>query len=680
MRRLLVFLFATYTTAVFSQEIPAKEIDIQQLLDELISYQDEDLNYEELYENYLQLLQQPLNLNTASAEQLRSVYILSENQVQELIAYRKEQGKLLSLYELQTLPSFDLQTIQKIAPFVTVSDPTRLTKTLIDNILHNKNNYLLLRYERTLQQREGFAALDSQKQFLGARDKYYMRFRTSMPNDFSMGFTVEQDAGESFRWNPSAHHYGTDFISFHLQAQNKGIVKNLIVGDYQLQAGQGLLCGGTFSTGKGGETISTIRKSNLLGLPYTSADENYYLRGFTTTLSLPKNFFLTTFFSSTRRDANRHADSSRQYVSSLLTTGLHRNAAELDDRKALGETIMGGILQYNHKALDVGLIHQYIHYDHPLVREPSAYNQFTFSGSSNTNYSLYTNYTYHNFTFFTEAAMSSSGGKAWVLGTLGSLTNKLELSLLYRNYQRNFHSFYANSFSEATLPQNEEGFYWGLKYRLHSKIQFAGYMDLFRFPWLRYRSYSPSVGHEWLLRFHYQPSKTVTFTTQFREEEKQRNLSMESTLYQTAMGKKQSLFLHADYSLGPVVRMKSRLQFSTFTMDRETSQGMTAFQDITLDFRKLSISGRYALFDTDDYDNRQYVYEKNVWLAYSLPAYSGKGIRTYLVVQYAINQYFTCWLRYAHVRFHDEQSIGSGMDAIADNERNDVSLQLRIKL
>lgn len=680
MKQLLAFLFATCTSVVFSQEIPAKEIDIQQLLDELISYQDEELNYEELYENYLQLLQQPLNLNTATAEQLRSLYILSESQVQEFISYRRENGKLLSLYELQTLPSFDLATIQKVAPFVTVSYPTPLTKTLLDNILHNKNNYLLLRYEHTLQQKEGFTALDSQKQFLGARDKYYMRFRTAMPNDFSVGFTIEQDAGESFLWKPTSQHYGADFISFHFQAQNKGIVKNIILGDYQLQAGQGLLCGGTFSTGKGGETISTIRKANLLGLPYTSADENYYLRGLTTTISLPQNFYLTTFFSSTKRDANLHADSSSQYVTSLLTTGLHRNAAELNDRKALGETILGGILQYNHKALDVGFIHQYLQYQHLLLRTPSTYNQFEFSGSTNTNYSVYTNYTHHNFTFFTEAAMSSSGGKALVVGTLGSLTKKLEVSFLYRNYQRNFYSFYANCFSESTLPQNEEGFYWGLKYRIANKIQVASYVDLFRFPWLRYRSYSPSVGHEWLFRFHYQPSKTITFTTQFREEEKQRNLSDESTLYQTAMGKKQSLFLHADYSLGPVVKMKSRVQFSTFTMDRETSQGMMAFQDITLDFRKLSISGRYALFDTEDYDNRQYVYEKNVWLAYSLPAYSGKGIRSYLVVQYTINQHFTCWLRYAHVRFHDQQSIGSGLNAIAGNERNDVSLQLRIKL
>jgi hypothetical protein len=680
MRRLLLILFVMGTSVALSQEILRKEVDIQQILDELISYQDEELNYEELYENYLQLLQQPLNLNTASVEQLRALYILSESQVQEFIAYRNEQGKLLSVYELQTLPSFDLPTIQKIAPFITVSDPTPFATSFINNLLHNDNNYLLLRYERTIQEKEGFVSMDPQKQFLGDRNKYYMRFRTSMPNDFSVGFTAEQDAGESFRWKPTSQHYGADFISFHLQTQNKGIIKNLILGDYQLQVGQGLLCGGTFSTGKGGETISTIRKSNLLGMPYTSADENHFLRGFTTTLSLPKNFFLTTFLSSTRRDANRNADTVNRHVSSLLTTGFHRNAAELEDRKALSETMVGGLLHLNYKALDAGYIHQYIQYNHPLMRAPSAYNQFSFFGRSNTNQSIYTNYTYHNFTFFSEAAISSGGGKALVVGTLGSLSKKVDVSLLYRNYQRNFYTFYANSFSESTVPQNEKGFYWGIKYHAHSRVQVASYVDLFIFPWLRYRSYSPSVGHEWLLRFHYQPSKSITFTTQYRQEEKQRNRIGESTLYQTAQGKKQSLFLHADYSLGPVVKMKSRLQYSTYSLDGQNTQGMTAFQDITVDFGKLSISGRYALFDTEDYDNRQYVYEKNVWLAYSMPAYSGKGIRTYLLVQYTLHQHVTCWVRYAQVRFHDQQSIGSGLDKIINNQRNDISLQVRVKI
>lgn len=662
-----------------AQQAPRKEVDIQQLLDELISYQDEDLNYEELYENYLQLLSQPLNLNTATVEQLRSLYLLSELQIQELITYRKEHGKLLSEYELQVLPSFDPTTLERLLPFISVTNAS-LNKSLLKKVVSNKNNYLILRYERVLQTKEGFVASDSQKLFLGSRDKYYTRFRTSNPNDFSLGFTAEQDAGEAFRWSPSTRHYGVDFLSFHLQVQNKGILKNLLVGDYQLQAAQGLVCGGTFSTGKGGESISTVRKSNLLGLPYTSASENSYLRGFTLSLTLPKHFLFTPYFSRTYRDATRQLDSNTPHITSLQTTGLHRNTEEIQDRKTFGETIVGGILSFQHNSLDAGIIHQSIHFDYPLVRDQNLYNHFSFSGKSNTNYSAYLNYSYQNFTLFTEAARSMNHGNALIIGTLGSLSSHVDIALLYRNYQRNFYSFYANSFSESSTPQNEKGFYYGMKYRANKKVQFAGYIDFFEFPWLRFRSYSPSTGHEWLLRFHYQPGRTIAFTMQLREEEKQRNLGGEGALYQTAPGTKHSLFFNADYAVNSIVQMKTRLQFSDYTLENTTTRGMTMFQDVTLDFGKIKISGRYALFDTDDYDNRQYVYEKDVWLAYSFPAYAGKGVRNYLMIQYDLSKHITCWLRYAHLRLHIEDSIGSGLDLIEGSTRDDIKFQLRLRL
>jgi hypothetical protein len=68
---------------------------------------------------------------------------------------------------------------------------------------------------------------------------------------------------------------------------------------------------------------------------------------------------------------------------------------------------------------------------------------------------------------------------------------------------------------------------------------------------------------------------------------------------------------------------------------------MALLQDITWQYRKLSISGRYALIDTDSYDNRLYVYEKDVWLAFTFPAYYGVGVRNYLLVQYALQKIWT---------------------------------------
>jgi hypothetical protein len=103
-------------------------------------------------------------------------------------------------------------------------------------------------------------------------------------------------------------------------------------------------------------------------------------------------------------------------------------------------------------------------------------------------------------------------------------------------------------------------------------------------------------------------------------------------------------------------------------------------QDITWSIRRFQISARYALFDTDNFDNRQYVYENDVWLAYSLPAYFGTGIRNYVMLEYKLAKHITIWLRYSTMHHADRTESGSGMDLIQSDKINDVKFQLRVTL
>lgn len=664
-----------------AQSISKKEIDVQRLIDELISYQDDDVNYEELYENYLDLLNHPLELNNASAEQLRNLFILNEIQVNSFLKYREENGALLSEYELQSIPNFDLQIIEKILPFISVKNPEeQLNNKLLKRIRYNTNNYLVLRSEKGLEMREGFKEDDSLRKFLGHPQKYYLRYRNSIANDFSVGITAEQDAGEAFEWIPNKRQFGFDYLSFHAQIQNKGKIKNLILGDYQLQSGQGLVLGGAFGTGKGGETINSLRRSNILAIPFTSALENFYLRGVTFTYQLTPTVQLTPFASFTNRDANISNDSiEANLVTSLLGTGYHRNINELTNRKTLNEKRMGFTSQYVKGSLQAGIIYQYIQFNKALAPAENLYNQFAFRGSLHQSTSAFINYSYYNFAFFSELAFQHPTTIAFVAGALGSLSPLFDIALLVRNYPRNFHTFSANAFSEASQPANERGVYWGFKYKLHKYWQMAAYIDLFEFPWLRFRNYSPSNGYEWLVRLNYQPAKTLTYSLQIREESKQRNLSAENPFYLTAQGRKRNFFLHADYTVTPKLSMRSRIQASQFMFNKNITMGMALIQDLIYDFGKLKISGRYAIFDTDDYDNRQYVVEKDMWLAYSFLPYSGEGLRKYVLLQYDINKKLSLWLRYAYIRINDVESLGSGLDEIKGNERNDIKCQVRIK-
>jgi hypothetical protein len=676
---LLVILVLLSATLLHAQK---SEVDIQALADELLSQQDADLNYEEVYENLLLLLSSPLDVNTASVEQLRWLGLLSELQLQNLLAYKAENGNLLSVYELQAVPEFNDQLIARFLPFVKVADPKdAVDKSLWKRIANNDNNYIILRTEATLETRRGFITDDTQQKFSGNRAKHYMRFRNSIANDFSVGITAEQDAGEAYAWSPRTHQVGADFLSYHAQLQNKGRFKNILLGDYQLQVGQGLVLGGAFGGGKGGETINTIRKSNLFALPYTSAAENNYLRGATLTYEISPSLSITPFFSRALRDANQNTDSTAGEVSTaLLATGLHRNAREREDRKQLTETLIGGVIAFHHKNVEAGGIVQHVRYSNPLARTANVYNQFQFRGETNTNIGAYLNYSFFNFTLFSEVAKSTKGGIGLVAGTLGSLSKTVDVAILLRNYQPNYYSFYANALAETNTPQNERGVYWGLKYRVSKSIQASGYIDVFEFPWLRYRSYLPSTGYEWLARVQYQPAKTISLSVQLREEAKERNVNADNTFYTTAVGKKHTGFINADYSYNRTLSFKTRLQASRYSIHGKSTTGMTLFQDVTWDVGKIRISGRYALFDTEDFDNRQYVVEKDVWLAYSFPAYNGTGIRCYVLFQYDISRRVSCWLRYAYLRVENRTSLGSGMDETEGNERNDIKLQVRIKL
>lgn len=682
--RLLSVVLSICCIASHGQDYPRSDLDMNRISDDLLGLQDEDTNDEESYENIMQLLSRPLDLNRAGAEDLHFLHILSASQIQHLLEYRETNGRLLSIYELQAVPEFDLESIYRLVPFVKVLDATStLDKTLWSRLKNESDSYFLMRYERTLQSKQGDARPSKPaSKFHGSPDKLYFRFRTSKPGEFSFGLTAEKDAGEAIKWSPKARRYGMDYISFHVQLQKKGRLKNLVVGDFQCQFAQGLMLGGVTGRGKGSETITTLRKSNIGLLPYTSAYESGSLRGMGATVELAKNLFFTSFYSRIRRDATSATDTVMGgRISAFQTSGLHRNDNELSTRRTITEENWGTVIQYQKRRFDAGVMFNNVTFGKPVLRNPTVYNYHAFQGKSALNVGLFINYELENFSFFNEYSHSIHSGSALISGVLCSLTPKLDLSLLYRMLSRDFYSFYSNAIAENTTTQNEIGMFWGWKYQFTPRIWMNGYVDLFRFPWLRFRSYAPSTGHEWLLRITFKPSRTVLIYAQGREESKARNIIVDDgKQYHIATGKKYNCWINLEYGLREKVRLKTRFQWSSYQIDGTTTEGVALIQDVRVQWGRFKITARYALFDTDDYDNRQYAYENDVFLAYSMPAYAGIGVRKMIMLEYKLSRQISIWMRYAHSRYPYEDNIGSGQDTIEGNIKNDVKFQLRFRI
>lgn len=671
MKPVVLLVLLTSCPAAFSQT--PDEPDLQRLTDDLFGYREEDANYQELYENLIQIVSSPFDLNKVTAEELALLNILNDTQIASFIAYRKEQGAFLDIYELQAVPGFDLAVISKLKRFVTVTDPrSAINASLASRIFSRGHSYAIARYERNLEDQRAATS----PAFAGSPDKLYFRFRSALPGDFSLGMTAEKDAGEKMKFDPAGGQAGFDYTSCHLQLRNKGIVRNFIAGDFQPQFGQGLLLGGAFGLGKGGETVLSARKSNAGFLPYSSINENGYQRGAALTLQPAGNFVVSVFYSRTKRDAT--IDSAHTAtVTSFPGTGYHRTGTEGMSRRAVTEKNYGLVAGWQVNNFSAGVILNATRYELPVKRSVTLYNQFAFSGTKNVNAGLFMNYRIGNATLFSEAGQSLGAGRGLIAGLLLSPYGDLDLALVYRNYARNFYSFYTNAFSENTLPQNERGMYWGWKYRFRRRYGIAGYVDLFSFPWLSFRRYAPSPGYEWLLRANYDPSHDVSVYIQVREESKERNVQEMTPTYRVGTGLKRNLTFNCDYGIAGKIRLKSRVQYSSYVFDGRTSRGFTIVQDVSISFGRFRFTGRQALFDTDDFDNRHYVYENDAWLAYSFPSYSGRGVRNYVLIEYKIFKNLTLWGRYARTRRLDEPEFGGAQEAIDGNMRNDVKFQAR---
>lgn len=653
-----------------------REPDLERIADALYGNRDEDLDYGALYENLASHLASPLDINQATAEDLQLLNILSDAQINNIISYRATNGKLLSVYELQAIPGLDATVCTQLAPFITVAGPTLLTSTPGNATYKNTQGYILLRYEQTIEQQAGFAASEPESRFIGARSKRYLRARLQTDNGLRIGLTAENDAGEAMAWSPRKHQYGFDYLSGYAQVVNQGRIRNLIAGDYQAQFGQGLVYGGLLGMGKGSEAVATVRQPGVGFTPWSSTYEAGNRRGLATTLALNNAVAVSVFVSRNNRDATVQQDSLETTITALQTTGLHRNARELNTRKQTPEQNYGAVLQYKTAGLDAGVIVDHLRLANAVQPRPTVYNRFAFRGNDITNTSLYVNYSKNNVALFTEAAHTLEHGWAGIAGVVISLTRRLDMALLYRHFAANFYSRYGSAFAEASTLQNETGTYWGWKYTASRKFNTTGYADLFRSPWLRYRVYAPAGGYEWMLRLNYQPSKTITGWLQMREEQKARNATAQATLYTITPTLRRQYKAGVEY--GPdVLKLRSQALFCTFRTEGHTALGSALVQDIKVRIGRLKCTARYALFDTDTYDTRLYVYENDVWLAYTLPAYSGKGVRKYIMLEYALTRRLTAWVRYARTRYTDRDEISSGLDRIAGNVRNDIKFELR---
>jgi hypothetical protein len=687
LKKLLLLVFINLLFNLFVvQNIYAQNPVIEEIVEELASNsENEDLDYSDIIDDLNYYLENPLNLNDANIESLEKLHFLSEFQIENLLEYLTTKGPMKTIFELQLIEGFEIETINKLILFVKVADPGVKEKDKLKDIFKYSNQKISAQTGFILQDQSGYfpenvddSLQNRPAKYQGNNMKQSFRYRINYKTKFYAGITTEKDPGEKLGFE--SNKLGFDFSSFHFQANDMGRFKTIIVGDYQARFGQGLIFSTGFGLGKSPNAIN-IRKTGQGLRYYSSTDENNFLRGFATTLKFGKAE-ATFFISHKKIDASlTEADTIGQTdesISSLTNTGYHRTESEMQNRKLIKENIFGTSLAFGFERSKIGINFITYQFDLPINESAKPYKLYDFSGNINFNASVDYSVFARKFYFFGEAAVSKNGAIAVLNGMVTKIASQISFSFLHRYYQVDYQANYAGSFGENTKVSNEQGLYYGLIFYPVRKLRISAYADAFKFPWLKYGVDAPSHGTEYLINTDYTINRNISMYFRWRCETKQDNVSQAGENFNTVINQnRQNFRFHISYRVSQNIGFRSRLEKVIFSKDDINESGYMILQDINFDFNKIPLSFdiRYCLFDAS-YNTRIYAYENDLQYNFSIPSYSGKGSRFYVTAKYNLKRKIIFGIRYGNFIYSDRNVIGSGYDEIEGNKKSEIKLQL----
>lgn len=641
----------------------------------------ENFDFMELSEQLEYYRRYPIDLNATDGEDLRKLGFLTSVDIQNLLDHRAASGAFLSIFELQAVRGFDLGLVQLLGAFVSVGESRSLRQLTAKRLWVDGEHDLMFRYGRVLQEQVGYTIDDeTRSRYLGSPDRLFLRYRYHLGRDLQISVNMKKDAGEQFF--AGAQRYGFDFYSASVQLRNQGRLKDLVIGDYALQFGQGLAMWNGLAFGKSVVPQQIARSATGLRA-YTSANEVLFLRGASAVIALNKRIHLTPFVSWRHLDGSVQAASDTALiVGSLGQTGLHRTPTEIANKRAIQQWVYGINTEYRKRHVRLGYTMFHTRFDGVIQPQDVLRNRFAFSGDQLTNMSLYYNYGYRGFYLFGEAAHQLGAGFAFVNGAVSSLTPQLSLVLLYRDYHRDYHSFFNQGVAEGTSANNERGFFSGLVYHPNRKIEWMFYADVFRFPWLRYRVDAPSRGVDVMTQFSYNWYRRARVLLRYRYRHRQENERFDLPENRLVDVFRQQVRADGQYKLNENWMMRDRVELMHYDKESNANElGWLAYHDIIYNpmAGRFTANGRIAWFSVPSYDSRIYAYENDVLYSYSFPVYQHTGARLYANIRIKLMQQTDLWLRYATFVYRDIDEIGSGLERIAGNMRSDIRVQMRVR-
>lgn len=681
----IIFAAHLFVAKMKGQDTPPFETDgLRELITEIAERTESESVTEELANTIYDLSQNPVHINAATREELETLFWLKTYQIDQLIAYISKNGALQSIYELGYIEGFAEDDVQLLKHFISLEGIAPRDSSA----LYRKNPFkqqILIRSQRTIEKQDGYKDKESytaSNHYLGNPWKYYLKYSIKS-NNVAAGLTCEKDAGEEFF--AGSNKDGFDFYSFHLMADNYKFVKRVVIGDYSLQFGQGLIVNSRYSFGKSLSVFNSTTSGAGINR-YTSADENNFFRGIAATLNW-KYIDVSLFYSRHKIDANVSLPDSvgetALAVSSLQNAGIHGTPGEIADEKTTKMMVTGTHIRYLHGNLELGATAMFTTLSSALIPEPDLYNIYNFKGTKNANFGINYRWRFKNILFFGEEAISKNKGTAFLNGMQYNAGNRLGLRIVHRHYAKDYQSLFGNAFGENTRNQNEDGLFAGIECSPLKRVTLAGYADFFKFPWLRYNTDMPSSGREYMIQLTYNPNQQFNCYVQYRNKKKEENLlGTEENKNVITPVITDRVRLNASYKINESWYMQNRVELNSYNkLSSGRSFGVYISQDLAYSFPRLPVKLylRYAIFDTRDFNSCIYAYENDLLYTFSVPMFYDKGSRSYAMVKVSPLKRIDLWLKYSVTKYAEKTTISSNLSMIEGNTKSEIRMQMLVK-
>ncbi|MEX2586017.1 MAG: helix-hairpin-helix domain-containing protein [Balneolaceae bacterium] len=657
---------------------------IEQDLEEILEKEAGDEGDREAVMLWLEeLLANPLNINRARLEELMEVPGLTGALAEGIVAWREENRPFGSVEEVTEVRGIGPATLEKIRPYLTVGTPSELRRDYYLNPaawVHNPRTEMISRFRQSLDLADGYRMPDSLGGYVGGPERLYQRihFRS---DHLSAALIRNKRPGE-----PHGGFAGPDDGPVHISLEELGRLQMLVVGDYRVQFGQGLILGGGSTFGKGQNVIRSVNRGGAGIRGHTSTMTTHSFRGLAATWG--EELQATAFWSARPRTAS---EASPDTIRFPARTPYYRTRSERERRYNTRQRTLGTRVT-QHFSIDeeprtsgrIGFGGWHNRFDRPVQPGSEAWEADRPGGRDSWAISGDWRISRGAGQLFGEAGRSGNGGWGAVTGVELAAGRGTRMTLAWRRYGERFQAIFGDSFSEQSgTPHNEEGWYLGIQHRLSRQLRVRGYADLFQFPGPRFLTRRPSHGFDWLISTDWQPAKGTEimvhvrgkvrgeeFTTADRYGMETRRLAPESRF---------TTRFQVSRQLEPDLRARFRFErVEAKPAGEESSYGWMAWGDLRVEpADALRLDLRLAHFRTQSFHSRVYMYENDLLYAFASTMLYSRGHRAYLLANYRPARRLQIWLKAGVTLFRDRDGSGTGPTFIPGNRRSDIGLQAR---